>query len=134
MSKNPDPWPKGRYLRLGAPTGRFPDGYADDPACGSRGEPECLDEADHDRYIAPRASQDAAKRLLAEQEARDKDRRLLSQEERITRAMREAREKRRDVSREVAFLRNMQAKRRAPDAIEKRVQTLERIVYLGRAA
>jgi hypothetical protein len=133
MSKNPDPWPKGRFLRLGAPTGRFPDGYADDPACGTRGEPECLDEADHDRYIAPRASQDAAKRLKVEEQAREQAKRLLSQEERLVAAQAEAKARRRDVSREVWLVERLTAKGKA-DQAERRLQALERIAYLGRAA
>jgi hypothetical protein len=130
MSKNPDPWPKGRFLRLGAPTGRFPDGYADDPACGTRGEPEYLDQADFDRYIAKGAKQ----RRAAHEAGVELELKLLSQEERIVNATAEAKAKRRDVSSELYVLRRMQDRGKSAAVIEKRLQRLERLAYLNRAA
>jgi hypothetical protein len=132
MSKNPDPWPKGRYL---APKARPGDGhgYTDIPELGMRHEPECLDEADWERHILPRASQDAAKRLHIEEQAREQAKRLLSQEERLVQAQREAKSRRRDVSREVWLVERLTAKGKA-DQAERRLQALERIAYLGKAA
>jgi hypothetical protein len=130
MSKNPDPWPKGRYLRLGAPTGRFPDGYADDPACGTRGEPECLDEQQWKDYVHAEAKQKRA----AKEAGRELEIKRLSQEERISRAVEEAKRLRRSVTRDLWVLEQMKAQGRPYDAVEKRVQALERNVYLGRAA
>jgi hypothetical protein len=49
-------------------------------------------------------------------------------------AQQEAKAKRRDVSSEVRLLRDMLAKRRSPQKVEKRVQRLEQIAYLGREA
>lgn len=114
----------------GAPTGRCPNGYADDPALSRPDEPEALDRMDWNRHIGQEVDQRARARELE----RERSARLLSQEERIAKAMQEAQAKRRDVSREMAVLRQMQAKQRPPEKIEKRVQILERVVYLGRAA
>lgn len=121
--------PKQRFL---LPKARVGDGlgYTDKPELAMRDEPECLDEADWNRYIGKPAAQSEN----AEKLARERDLRLLSQEERIVKAQREAAAKRRDVSREVWMLRRMQQKQRTPEVIEKRVQALERVVYLGRAA
>ena len=117
--------PKRRFLLDRARVGDG-HGYTDKPELGMRHEPECLDEDDWDRYILPRASQDAAKRLHIEQQARE-------QEERLVEAQREAKSRRRDVSREVWLVQRLTAKGKA-DQAEKRLQALERIAYLGRAA
>lgn len=135
MSTEPDPWDQDtdtgpRFLVSGAPTGRFPKGYSGEPALAMRQEPECLDKDDWDRHIGPNVDQ----RAKARQIERERTVRLLSQEERIKRAVDEANAKRRDVSREVWLLNKMLAKGRKPEMIEKRVQVLERVAYLGRAA
>lgn len=93
-------------------------------------EPECLDGADWKRYIGKPTEQSET----AEQMARQRELVLLSQEERIIKAQQKAKERRRNVSGEVWLLRQMQAKGRPPDLIEKRVQVLERMVYLGSKA
>lgn len=93
-------------------------------------EPEPLDADQYKAHVRKRADQAE----IAERMQRDRDAKLLSQEERIVKAMNEAKAKRRDVTREMAVLRMMQAKQRPPDKIEKRVQVLEQVVYLGRAA
>jgi hypothetical protein len=122
--------PKQRFLTYGAPTGRFEQGYAEEAKLGMRAEPECLDENDWDRHIGkPAAQAKTANELRIE-----RDLKLLSQEERIVKAQQEAKAKRRDVSSEVRLLRDMLAKRRSPQKVEKRVQRLEQIAYLGREA
>jgi hypothetical protein len=126
----PKPYaPKPRFL---APKARAGDGhgYVNLPALAMAGEPECLDQDDWDRHVGKEVDQRAKARAIE----RERTARLLSQEERIVKAQAEARAKRRDVSREVAVLRQMQARQRPPAKIEKRVQILEQVVYLGRAA
>lgn len=139
MSDEPDIWDEiddhtPCFLVHGAPTGRFPHGYTSEPILGIKDEPEGLDGADWKRYIRPRADQSEAERLAAEQRAREQSARLLSQEQRMVRVQAEAATKRRDVRREMWVLRNMQRQNRPAEVIEKRLQTVERIVYLGRAA
>lgn len=121
--------PKPRFL---APKARAGDGhgYVNLPALAMAGEPEALDEDDWDRHIGKEVDQRAKARAVE----RERSARLLSQEERIVKAMAEAASKRRDITREVYVLRQMQAKQRPPEKIEKRVQILEQVVYLGRAA
>jgi hypothetical protein len=126
----PQPYrPKPRFL---APKARAGDGhgYVDLPALGMAHEPECLDADDWDRHIGREVDQRAKARELE----RERSARLLSQEERVVKAQQEAASKQRDVRREVWLLRDMLAKGRAPEKIEKPLQGLERIVYLGRAA
>jgi hypothetical protein len=126
----PKPYaPKPRFL---APKARAGDGlgYVNLPALAMTGEPECLDEDDWARHIGKEVDQ----RAKAREVERERSAQLLSQEERIVKAMTDAAAKRRDVSREVAVLRQMQARQRPPAKIEKRVQILEQVVYLGRAA
>jgi hypothetical protein len=128
--QQPKPYqPQPRFL---APKARSGDGhgYVNIPGLAMAGEPECLDEDDWDRHIGREVDQRAKARHIE----RERTARLLSQEERIAKAMAEAAAKRRDVSREMQVLRHMQAKHKAPEKIEKRVQILERVVYLGRAA
>lgn len=105
-------------------------GYTNLPGLGLPFEPECLDEDDWDRHVGKEVDQRAKARVLE----RERTARLLSQEERIVKAQAEAAAKRRDVRREVWMLRRMQQKNRSAEVIEKRVQHLERVVYLGRAA
>jgi hypothetical protein len=121
--------PQPRFL---APKARAGDGlgYVNLPGLGMPNEPEALDQDDWDRHIGHEVDQRARAREIE----RERSARLLSQEERIVKAQAEAASKRRDVSREVWVLRQMQAKRRPPEKIEKRVQHLELMAYLGRAA
>lgn len=135
MSKDQTPWPAPRFLLRSDITPRVgsdPEsvGYTELQARGMFAEPEPLDEQEWKDHVRKRADQAE----IAERMQRERDARLLSQEERIVRAQREAQSKRRDVSRELWMLRRMQQKGRAPAVIEKRVQALERVVYLGRAA
>jgi hypothetical protein len=97
-------------------------------------EPEALEHAEWKRHIKSRATQTAAQRRTLEEIARDRDRRLLSQEERIVKAQTQAQTARRDVKREMWVLEQMRAQGKSPEKIEKRLQNLEQIVYLGRAA
>jgi hypothetical protein len=122
--------------RLLAPQARRGDGlgYVDHIAQAMRDEPEALSVNDWKRHVERRSELTDKQRRTVEEIARDRTKRLLSQEERIVKAHREAQAKRRDVSREMWMLRNMQAGKCKPDALEKKVQELERIVYLGRAA
>lgn len=99
-------------------------------ATSIRDEPECLDRDDWDRHIGREVDQRARARDME----RERNARLLSQEERIVKAQAEAAAKRRDVTRELWVLRQMQAKQRPPEKIEKRVQHLELVVYMGRRA
>ena len=128
-TQNPN-HPPQRFLVPGAPTGRFELGYSSEAILAMREEPECLDERDWDRHVGKPARQ--AKTAL--EIAHERETRLLSQEERIREAMAHAKQHRRDVSREKWMLDRMLQKQRKPDVIEKRVQVLERMAYLGRAA
>lgn len=128
--QDPQPYqPKPRFL---APKARAGDGhgYVNLPALAMPHEPECLDEDDWDRHIGREVDQRAKARVLE----RERTARLLSQEERIVKAQKEAAVKQRDVRREVWLLRSMLAKGRSPEKVEKPLQALERVVYLGRAA
>lgn len=128
--QEPTPYqPKPRFL---APKARAGDGhgYVNLPALAMADEPEALDQDDWDRHIGREVDQRAAARELE----RERETRWLSQEERIVQVMREAQAKKRDVTGELRILRHMQAKRLSPEKIEKRVQILERVVRLGRAA
>lgn len=132
---DPDAWDEhdldaDLYMVLGAPTGRFPKGYTETPILAERDEPQSLTRRQWLNHVKKRATQAE----IAERMQRERDAKLLSQEERIVKAMRDAAAQRRDVSRELAVLRDMQRKQRPPDKIEKRVQVLECVVYLGRAA
>lgn len=122
--------PKQRFLVPGSPTGRWEQGYADIPEFAMREEPECLDEDDWNRHVG----KPAVARKTAQEMSREKDLKLLSQEERIVKAQAKAAEQRRDVSREMFLLRSMLAKRRSPEKVERKVQELEQVVYLGRKA
>jgi hypothetical protein len=128
--EQPKPYqPKPRFL---APRARPGDGlgYVNLPALAMPHEPECLDEDDWNRHIGREVDPRAKARLLE----RERTAQLLSQEERIVKAQAEAAFKRRDVTRELYILRDMQRKQRPPAKIEVRVQRLEQVVYLGRAA
>lgn len=105
-------------------------GYTDLPGLALPHEPECLDEDDWDRHVGKEVDQRAKARHIE----RERSAKLLSQEERIVKAVQEAAVKRRDVRREVWLLRQMQARKCKPEKLEQRVQGLERITYLGRAA
>lgn len=135
MSSDQAPWPAPRYLLRSDITPRVgsdPEsiGYTELAARAMFSEPEPLDEAEWRAHVRKRADQAE----IAERMQREKDAKLLSQEERIVKAQKEAAVKRRDVSRELWMLRRMQQKKMGPAVIEKRVQHLERVVYLGRAA
>jgi hypothetical protein len=119
-----------RYLVFGAPSGRFPKGYTDEPILAEREEPQYLTRRQWRNHVKKRADQAE----IAERMQRERDAKLLSQEERIVKAQKDAALQRRDVRREMWILRQMQAKQRPPALIEKRVQILERVVYLGRRA
>lgn len=119
-----------RYIVFGAPTGRFPKGYTDEPILTDREEPQYLTRRQWRNHVKKRADQAE----IAERMQRERDAKLLSQEERIVKLQQEAAVKRRDIKREMWALRQMQAKQRPPEKIEKVVQKLECVVYLGRAA
>jgi hypothetical protein len=109
-------------------------GYTAEPSKALSREPECLSEEDWKRHVEKRAETSAKQRRTLEDIARDRAKKQLSQEERIRKAYAEAQAKRRDVTREMWTLKQMLAKGRKPELVEKQVQNLERIVYLGRAA
>lgn len=93
-------------------------------------EPEALDRDDWDRFISTEVDQRAKARVIE----REREAHRLSQQERLERCQKDAAAQRRDIRREVWVIRQMQAKKRPPEVVEKRLQALERIVYLGRAA
>lgn len=119
--------------RFLAPKARRGDGlgYTDVAELGMHGEPECLDEQQWRDHVGEPAK--AVERQRRAAVAVDVSERLLSQEERIVKALGEAERIGRDVSREAWLLRRMQLKGR-PREVERRLQVVERIVYLGRRA
>lgn len=133
MSRDPDPWPKGRFL---APKARPGDGhgYVDIPELGMRLEPECLDEQDWAMHIDKRAKDMAVQQQKFEEAAREQTRRLLTFEERLVSAHEEARRRCIDVSSEVRLVRHMQEQRKNVRHLEKRLFVIEQKVWRSKAA
>lgn len=130
----PEPWDEedenaDRFIVLGAPTGRFPRGYTDEPALTDRDEPQYLTGRQWKDHIDKRAKRDAEQRQKFETAQREQSRRLLTFEEKLVSAHAEARRRCIDVREEVRLVRHMQQKGAHVRHLESRLFVIERKVW-----
>lgn len=136
MSNEPTPeaWDEpddhtDQFLVLGAPTGRFPKGYTDEPVLASRDEPQALTKRQWKDHVNERSKRDEEQRRKFEAAAIEQARRLMSFEERLVSAHDEARRRCVDVSSEVRLVRHMRDQGKAVRHLETRLFVIERKVW-----
>lgn len=136
MSKDPQPeqWDEpddhaDQFLVYGAPTGRFPKGYTDEPKLAPRDEPQALTKRQWKDHVDKRSKMAEEQRQKFETAQREQSRRLLSFEEKLVSAHEEARRRCIDVREEVRLVRHMQAQGKNVRHLEARLFRIERKVW-----
>lgn len=132
--RGPEAWDEpddhtDQYLVYGAPTGRFPKGYTDEPVLASRDEPQALTKRQWKDHVDKRSKMAEEQRQKFETAQREQSRRLLSFEQRLVSAHDEARKRCIDVREEVRLVRHMQDKGKNVRHLEARLFVIERKVW-----
>src|SRR5690349_5955167 len=132
--REPEAWDEpddhtDQYLVYGAPTGRFPKGYTDEPILASRDEPQALTKRQWKDHVDKRSKMAEEQRQKFETAQREQSRRLLTFEEKLVSAHQEARRRSIDIASEVRLVRHMQTQGKHVRHLEARLFSIERKVW-----